>query len=184
MSSYANYRNLGTRRHVWKIGRVPLWNIWTRGCVRLVCGLQGGVFFLLDEIVLNRLGCFLCWILCRTFCFDKVVLVVGVLWQVELDRSFVLAAPLVTIKTCLNKIRFKIAKIIKIINIIKITKITKITKINKIFKTCFTLTSCTSTSLPTAFFASTALVAVKRVVESRKVAVRRSSDKKEMKVFV
>ena len=162
MSSYANYRNLGTRRHVWKIGRVSLWNIWTRGCVRFVCGLQGGVFFLLDQIVLNRLGCFLCGILCRTFCFNKVVLVVGVLWQVELDRSIVLAASLVTIKTCLNKISINITRIIKIITITKITKIS--INITKIIKTCFTLTSCTSTSLPTAFIASTAFVAVKRVV--------------------
>ena len=165
MSSYANYRNLGTRRHIWKIGRVSLWNIWTRGCVRLVCGLQRGVFFLLDEIVLNRLSCFLCGILCRTFCFNKVVLVVGVLWQVELDLSIVLAASLVTIKTCLNKISINITKIIKIINIINITKINKISiNITKIIKTCFTLTSCTSTSLPTAFIASTAFVAVKRAV--------------------
>ena len=165
MSFDIKYRNLGTRRHIRKIGRVSLWNIWTRGCVRFVCGLQGGVFFLLDEIVLNRLGCLLSWILCRTFCFNKVVLDVGVLRQVELDRSIVLAAPLVTIKTCLIKISINITKIIKIINIIKITKITKISiNITKIIKTCFTLTSCTSTSLPTAFIASTAFVAVKRVV--------------------
>ena len=153
MSSYANYRNLGTRRHIWKIGRVSLWNIWTRGCVRLVCGLQRWVF------------CFLCGILCRTFCFNRVVHVVGVLWQVELDLSIVLAASLVTIKTCLNKISINITKIIKIINIINITKINKISiNITKIIKTCFTLTSCTSTSLPTAFIASTAFVAVKRAV--------------------
>ena len=153
--------NLWTRWHIRKVGRVSFGNVirtcWWWSLESLASILRGWIFFALDKVVLDWLLSYVfrwsfCCLFCSILCFDQVVCIVCILRQVKLNSLLLPAST---------------------------PLITIQTPLNLPFLLLPASTCCSSSSL---LLPPTALVASQRVIYGWEVAVRRSSDKKEMKV--